>query len=52
MFGGSTSEPPAVLDDTWEWDGTAWTFTPTTHSPSPRTETSMTTPKAPTIIVA
>ncbi|MGV3622455.1 MAG: hypothetical protein ACO1OB_16675 [Archangium sp.] len=24
LFGGLRGEPPAALDETWEWDGTAW----------------------------
>jgi hypothetical protein len=37
LFGGITG-PGAygVVNDTWEWDGTAWTQRMLTTSPSPR----------------
>jgi hypothetical protein len=37
LFGGTTSISGAVnLNDTWEWDGTAWTQRATAVQPSPR----------------
>ncbi|MBI3413924.1 MAG: DUF11 domain-containing protein [Verrucomicrobia bacterium] len=36
LFGGSTENTPAVLNDTWIWDGSNWTLKNPAHSPSAR----------------
>ncbi|MEZ5963891.1 MAG: kelch repeat-containing protein [Planctomycetota bacterium] len=37
LFGGSTSTPGTVFNDTWEWDGTNWSRITTAASPPART---------------
>jgi hypothetical protein len=44
MFGGlgiSISGGFGPLDETWTYDGTTWTYLPTAHAPSPRTDTAL-----------
>jgi hypothetical protein len=40
LFGGVGSNN-AVLDDTWEWNGSRWTRISTPNSPSPRWDAQM-----------
>jgi N-acetylneuraminic acid mutarotase len=41
LFGGTPSKAPKALDDTWTFDGTAWTEIPVNSSPSARTSAAM-----------
>jgi hypothetical protein len=36
LFGGQSDSAGNALDDTWEWDGSAWTEIATASAPSPR----------------
>lgn len=37
LFGGlTTADGATAMNDTWEWDGAAWTEVTTTNAPSPR----------------
>ena len=41
LFGGMTDDGTAYLNDTWTWDGDAWTQRHPAHSPEPRSQAAM-----------